>query len=597
MAIAQNSYEEDGTFQRLGIPQEKEESSCDAGQAASNAITLQGLGISDKHTSFTNLDGKVTVTPHSKCKVVVNGVPITTKTKLQHLVNFPAWPQNFLSPTQEPGEVLVRRPRLRSCGEGWVGWALTASLPVTFPQMKPHIPQEPSERLAVASGGFWERFVLVCDFEKTGGEQQWAPAVPAQLLAQVTSTCSQSLHLPCRRTLGGGSAQLSQAAPQSLTDLPQMTLVLPVTGPAVSHPREHAGKNHRNDLLEQQMESNIGDLPLYFQEIPNGGTVPALDGEDSHVAQEDDPFWDPVEAVHLGSAHVWLQSLAHCVECEEQVELVSCDRLEAAVLRICMSPCAPTGQACGGEDVVIDPLELLGKRMDFEIRIVRCLGVKWLKEDTERGPVWKIVNPQIEDTVQFAALNASQEFLNYLQTNALIVDFWGLQEGCAELSCSQPDLTVTGEVHIMVDTTKIATVMSTGKATSNPISELYLKLLKLEQETELLRNINRTLREENVLLKGSLEKTGSSQQAHKPSNTLKHEHGKGQFLRLRHFYKPPEDDQMLRPFVQQQSQMLKDFGDLLESSLWKLKNDVALIIKKNRDYLTSNNEDTPTENI
>nr|XP_025859049.1 kinesin-like protein KIF28P [Vulpes vulpes] len=59
--------------------------SCDAGRAASNAIPLLGLGISDKHASFTNLDGKVTVTPHSKCKVVVNGVPIATTTKLQHL--------------------------------------------------------------------------------------------------------------------------------------------------------------------------------------------------------------------------------------------------------------------------------------------------------------------------------------------------------------------------------------------------------------------------------------------------------------------------------------------------------------------------------
>lgn len=42
-------------------------------------------------------------------------------------------------------------------------------------------------------------------------------------------------------------------------------------------------------------------------------------------------------------------------------------------------------------------------------------------------PVWKTVNPQIEESEQFTALNASQEFLNYLQTNALIVDLWGLQ--------------------------------------------------------------------------------------------------------------------------------------------------------------------------
>ena len=42
---------------------------------------------------------------------------------------------------------------------------------------------------------------------------------------------------------------------------------------------------------------------------------------------------------------------------------------------------------------------------------------------------------------------------------------------------------------------------------------------------------------------------------------------------------------MLRPFVHQQSQMLKDFGDLLESSLWKLKNDVALRVKQKKECL------------
>lgn len=43
---------------------------------------------------------------------------------------------------------------------------------------------------------------------------------------------------------------------------------------------------------------------------------------------------------------------------------------------------------------------------------------------------------------------------------------------------------------------------------------------------------------------------------------------------------------MLRPFVHQQSLMLKDLEDLLESSLQKLKNDVAAIVKKKKkEYL------------
>ncbi|XP_070357528.1 kinesin-like protein KIF28P [Equus asinus] len=570
--------------------------SCDAGQATSNAITLHGLGISEKHASFTNLDGKVTVTPHSKCKVVVNGVPITTATKLQHLDRI-------------------------------ILGSNSAYLYIGFPS------ERGSEDLS--------RF----DYDFFQLERAAAEGVSVDKLGAVNS--------------GDGKAD-----PSVLAVFQDYIKLMPLVAEA-NQMSEELGKGHKMELKVKNLalsDSRGYDLQKEVMvKVTNQRTHEVwiwskakfinrkflmeelyqrfLDGEDSHVAQEDDPFWDPLEVIHLGSAHIWLQSLAYCMKFEEQVEFLNCDGLEEAVLHIHISPCSPTGQACGEEDVVIDPLELLGKRMDFQIRIVRCLGAKWLKEDAERGvqigyriydlpntlytkPVWKTVNPQIEETVQFTALNASQEFLNYLQTNALVVDLWGLQEGCAELSCCEPDLMITGEGHIMVDTKKISTVMDTGKVTSNQISELYLKLLKLEQETELLRNINRALREENVLLKASLEKTGSSQQAHKPSNTLKvtgmteqlpaardinqvcsqqasydREFAKalkvfyqsmnmarGQFLRLR-LYKPPEDDQMLRPFVHQQSQMLKDFGDLLESSLWKLKNDVALIVKKKRECL------------
>lgn len=69
-----------------------------------------------------------------------------------------------------------------------------------------------------------------------------------------------------------------------------------------------------------------------------------LDGEDGEVAQEDDPFWDPVEAVHLGSAHVWLQPLAYRMELEEQAALLNCDGLEEAVLHVRVRPCSPTGR-------------------------------------------------------------------------------------------------------------------------------------------------------------------------------------------------------------------------------------------------------------
>ncbi|XP_074172996.1 kinesin-like protein KIF28P isoform X1 [Rhinolophus sinicus] len=566
--------------------------SCDAGQSASNAITLQGLGISDKHASFTNLDGQVAVTPHSKCKVVVNGVPITTKTRLQHLDRIILGSNSAYLyigfPSERGNEDLGR-------------------FDYDFFQLE----RAAAEGVSVDKLGAGNSGDGKADPSVLAVFQDYIKLMP---LVAEANQMSEELKKELKMELKVKNLASSDSRGYDL----QKEVMVKVT-------------NQRTHEVWMWSKAKFINRKFLMEELYQR----FLDGEDRHVAQEDDPFWDPAEAVHLGSAHIWLQSLAYCMELEEQVEFLNCDGLEEALLHVHVTPCSPAGQACGEEHVVTDPWELLGKRMDFQIHIVRCLGAQWLKEDAERGiqmgyriydlphtlytkPVWKVMNPQIEESVQFTALNASQDFLNYLQTNALIVDLWGLQEGCTALSCSQPGLMVTGEGHILVDTKKTATVMDMGQTTPTQTSELYLKLLKLERETELLRNINRALREENVLLRESLEKTGPSQQAHMPPDTLKISGmstdremnqicpqrasydgefakalkvfyqsmnvARGQFLKLRH-HKPPEDDRMLRPFVHQQSQMLRDFGDLLESSLWKLKNDVALIVKKKRECL------------
>ncbi|XP_058556929.1 kinesin-like protein KIF28P [Neofelis nebulosa] len=560
--------------------------SCDAGRAASNAIHLQGLGISDKHASFTNSDGKVTVTPHSKCKVVVNGVPIVTKTKLQHLDRIILGSNSAYLyigfPSERGSEDLTR-------------------FDYDFFQLERAAAEGVSvDKLGAASHGDGK-----ADPGMLAVFQDYVRLMP---LVAEANQMGEELKKGLRMELKVKNLAASDSRGHEL----QKEVMVKVT-------------NQRTREVWIWSKAKFINRKFLMEELYQR----FLDGEDSHVAQEDDPFWDPVEVVHLGSAHIWLQSLAYSMKLEEQVEFMNCEGEEEAMVHVCVTPCSPAGRACGEEDVVIDPSELLGKRMDFQVGLVRCLGVKWLKEDAGRGiqmgyriydlsstlytkPVWKMVNPQIEETVQFTALNASQEFLNYLQTNALIVDLWGLQEGCAQLDCSQSDLMVTSEGHVMVDTKKMSTLMDPGQTPSNQISELYMKLLKLEQETELLRDTNRALREENVFLKQSLEKVGSTQQgeriSHPPAAREMNQmytrpassdrefakalklfyhsmnEARGQLLRLRQ-EKPPEEDEMLRPFVQQQAQKLKDFGDVLESSLWRLKNDVAVIVKKKRASL------------
>ncbi|XP_036925413.1 kinesin-like protein KIF28P [Sturnira hondurensis] len=549
--------------------------------------------IADKHASFTSLDGKVTVIPHGECKVVVNGVPITAETKLRHLDRIILGSNSAYLyiglPSERGGE------DLRQFDYDFFQLERAAAEGVSV------------DELGAGNGGAGRT-----DPGVLAVFQDYIELMP---LVAEANQMSEELKKGLKMELKVKNLASSDSRGYDL----QKEVMVKVT-------------NQRTHEVWVWSKAKFINRKFLMEELYQR----FLDGEDSHVAQEDDPFWDPVEAVHLGSAHVWLQPLAYRMELEEQVAFLGCDGREEAVLHVHVRPCSPTGRAWGEEDVVMDPLELLGKRMDFQVHIGRCLGTEWLKEDAERGvqlgyriydlphalytkPIWKIVNPQIEESVQFTSLNASQAFLSYLQTNALIVDLWGLQEGCAELSCSRQGLMVTGEGHIMVDTKDISAVMTTGQTLSNQTSELHLKLLKLEQETELLRNVNRALREENLFLRESSERTGSGQTAHEPSaalmvagDTAQWPEGdreraqqagcdsefakalKGfyqrmtaatsQLLRLRR-HEPPEDDQMLRPFVQRQSRMLQDFGDLLESSLWTLKTDVALIVKKKRERL------------
>ncbi|XP_039739564.1 kinesin-like protein KIF28P [Pteropus medius] len=375
--------------------------SCDAGRAASNAISLQGLGISDKHASFTNSDGKVTVTPHGKCKVVVNGVPIATKTKLQHLDRI----------------ILGSNSSYLYIGFPWErGGEDLSRFDYDFFQLE----RAAAEGVSVDKLGAGDRGEGKADPSVLAVFQDYVKLMP---LVAEANQMSEELKKELKMELKVKNLASSDSRGCDL----QKEVMVKVT-------------NQRTHEVWIWSKAKFINRKFLMEELYQR----FLDGEDSHVVQEDDPFWDPVQVVHLGSAHIWLQPLAYCMKFEEQAEFLNCEGLEEAVLHIHITPCSPAGRACGEEDVVIDPLELLGKRMDFQIRIVRCLGAKWLKEDAERGiqmgyriynlpytlytkPVWKIMNPQIEESVQFTALNASQEFLNYLQTNALVVDLWGLQ--------------------------------------------------------------------------------------------------------------------------------------------------------------------------
>ncbi|XP_052529430.1 kinesin-like protein KIF28 [Tympanuchus pallidicinctus] len=457
-----------------------QDGTCDVGQSASNAIILRGLGILDKHATFTNADGRVTLVPRDKCKVVVNGVTITGETELQH--------SDRVILGSNSAYLYVGPPAQRTEED-------LSRYDYDFFQSE----------LAAAEGFGVDKLGTV-----SGGQDRADPSVLAVFhdyiklmpLVEEVNQMSQELRKDLKFELKVKNLALSDSRGHDL----QKEITVKVTHETTQQVWvwSKAKFINRKFLMEE----------LYQR---------FLEGENPAVNQDSDPFWDPVEAVHVGSAHVWLQALAYRMRLEERAELLNSEGLEEAVVLINLFPCFSDGRLFGEDEMVIDPLELLEGRVDFQIHIAECLGVKWLRGAVGRGiqigyrvydlprclytkPVWESVNPKIEETVHFSALKASYEFLNYLQKNALIVDLWGLQEGCMEMDSSLDGLLLTAEGTVVIDNPKDLTASHAGLDAAMEVPELYRKLLQMEQETELLRELNRALREENALLKDKLKK-------------------------------------------------------------------------------------------
>ncbi|XP_073529701.1 kinesin-like protein KIF28 [Phyllobates terribilis] len=374
-----------------------QEGTSDVGQAASNEVTLRGLGILPKHANFVNIEKKVLVKPYGKAKVIVNGVPIFMNTKLQHL--------DRIILGSNSAYLYIGFPEERGCED-------ISKFDYDFFQSE----------LAAAEGFSVDK--LGAMHNKDGKPDPSVLAVFHDYIKLMPLV-----------------AEANQMSEELMKDL---TFELKVKNLALTDSR---GYDLQKEIMVKVIKTSTQQVWMWSKSkfinrkfLMEELYQRFLDGSMT-LDHENDPFWDPVEAIHLGSAHIWLQSLAYCMKLEEQTELLDSEGVEEAIILINITPCSSGGSE---EDVVVDPLELLGRKIVFQIHIQQCLGVRWLKEATERGiqigycfydvpqsvhtkPVWKNINPVIDHKLHFLALNVSNGLLNYLQKNALVVDLWGLQ--------------------------------------------------------------------------------------------------------------------------------------------------------------------------
>ncbi|XP_051867225.1 kinesin-like protein KIF28 [Pristis pectinata] len=566
---------------------------CVVGQSGNfpRAIVIKGLGIADKHATITNQDSKVTLEPHGQARVILNGVLIHTKVQLRHL--------DRLILGSNSTYLYVGYPCERNDED-------LSKYDYDFFQ---------SELAAVE--GF--------DRDALGHASRNNRSVDPSVLAV--------FHDYIRvKPMVAEANQISRELNKDLTfELEVKNLALTDSrGSDLAKEVMVKVTNKVNYEVWAWSKAKFVNRKFIMEDMYQR----FVDGENISVDRENDPFWDPIEAVHLGTAYVWLQSLNYCIVLEEHVEFHNSQGKEEATLQMNLVPCNPRGQPLGEEEILIDPTELVGHRLDFQVQITQCLGIKWVEKNIKRGiqilyhvlnhpysfhsdPVWNTVNAKIDHTMQFTVKCVSQELLNYLQNHALVLDLWGLQEGCAEM-VFPGDFEVTDEGSIIVDYERSQLPHSSNvEKGDDQLSELYIRLSKLEQETDLLRDINRTLRRDNVTLKANIKKMMSA--GSRPGEKSFHQMNtqlfcwrstckascevdfakalktfyksmnrvQSQLLGLRRHRPPDEDDvESLRIYLHKQTQGIKDFGDHLESCINALKNDISLIVKKKRENTT-----------
>ncbi|XP_076835241.1 kinesin-like protein KIF28 [Brachyhypopomus gauderio] len=550
------------------------------------SISIRGLGIQKRHAIFSNQKHRVTVTPVSGSKVTVNGIPITEKTELQHL--------DRLILGSNSTYLFIGFPADRAADD----WS-------RFDYHYFH------SELAAAEG-------IRLDSLHDERDQRSVRSKPS-LLAVFYDYIRL---MPMVAEANQMSEELNKG----------VEFKLEIKNLAMSDSKGHDLEKEiavRVTCVERKQvwvwsKAKFINRKFLMEELYQQQAVGGAGADTPPLPREKDPFWDPLEPLHLGSAHLWLQSLPYRIPVEEQVEVVGSEGTEEAILQTQLVPCHPTGLPLGEDDILIDPTELLGKRLDFVLVLDRCCGLRWLREARNRGvqigfqmfdclqplytpAVWHDANPLLQHRVQFTALNTSPELLNYLQSSALVLQLWGLQEGCSDLVSCLDGMVVTPGDSIVIDTAAVSENMAVDSAGSELSSSvLHEDLEQLKSSNDALRKENRDLREQlgasahaggRGLLSAPCVDSGHQERRGGQRTSCDAELARalkvfyhsmtsvrGQLQRLRR-HRPSEDADLpaLRLFVDEHAHLLKTFAEQLEECVCALKQDVAAVVRRKRE--------------
>ncbi|XP_069771583.1 kinesin-like protein KIF28 [Narcine bancroftii] len=447
-------------------------------------IVLKGPGILDKHAVITVCEHKVIIEPVNKGKVRVNGGTLFTKQQLKHLDRIIMGSSLFFLYVGFPHEK-SDRDKMHKYNYDFFTSEL-ASIE-GFGQVKLGGKQE--EILDPNLIGIFHDFIAIMP-----------------MVAQVNQICEE-----LKRAI---TLEL-QVKNLASTDAKGEELEKEITIKVTNKEANQVAVWTQDKFIDRKLL-----IENIYQSFLENGIV--------HNKLEEDPFWDPFEILYLGSAHVWLETLAYCIAFEDQVDVYNHHGKEEAVIQVRLFPSMPKGGPLGDEPVVVNPDNLLGKRLDFQMEISWCLGVKWIRENSNGGvqigfmmynlptmfytpAVWNNTNSLLDYSMCFTIHHVTPDFLNYLKTHSVVLKLWGLQEGCREMETVFANVPLSSDGNVLLD------LSSGNQWTSVPLGDedhkfkLSQKLRMMEEEVKNLREANQALRNENAKL---LKKTKNTSSKH-----------------------------------------------------------------------------------
>ncbi|XP_064604048.1 kinesin-like protein KIF28 [Liolophura sinensis] len=374
-------------------------------------IELRGFGIQPKHTVVTMEKSAMFIQPCGPdCLVVVNGVTVKKRTKLNHLDRLKLGSNNLF--------LFVGFPSERRRNDPQYDYTFMQTELAESEGVRPNLDPE----LRNDTRGDAQMSLVFQDY--------------VSLLPQIAEA-------------NGISEELNKKLHFSL-EIKSFT----------SH--DPKGRDKRKDVIVRVMNTKTKLVWIWSREkfvnrknLIDEMYLNYLDGENISLDKLKDPFWDPIDDIFLGSCHIWLQSLSYHLDTDEHLSLHNYRGKEEAVVHVKIMPCTQDGKNNVDENAVLEPHDLLEKPLHFKVTLSRVMGVRWVEQVNSRGvylranipgsdehlkttTIWGNHMAELGYNKRFTIKKVTEEFLNVLKTDALVLELWGTQFETSDQKSTAP---------------------------------------------------------------------------------------------------------------------------------------------------------------